>query len=234
MTDYKGGLAKKLAETTAALGWVEKRGTNASQGYKYAQAVDIFDAVRTELSKRNISFGLSQDDIHVHYPESGGQHITVKGSYTFTDGDTGEVEMGHWTGFDVDKAGKALWKALTGATKYIFITRFLLPTGDDPENDSAEKPSAPKVSASPTAPKPPTAEKVAGKLTDAQKKKLVIAAKERGLVESAQRHNFYLLATGKNDPNQLTSADLDKALAELADPDSKVVESALATTAVAA
>jgi len=232
LTDHKGGLAKKLAEVTAALGWVEKRGTNSAQGYKYAQAVDIFDAVRTELSARNISFGLSQDDINVHYPDGGGQHITVKGSYTFTDGDTGEVEMGHWTGFDVDKAGKALWKALTGATKYIFITKFLLPTGDDPENDSADKPERKPAEQASTGPKPPAAEKAekADKvgLTNAQKGKLAVVLREKGIESNDQRHLFLMTAVGKHSTSQMTSADLDKALAEAARDGSEAVSNALA------
>lgn len=229
MTDYKGGLARKLAEVTAALGWVEKRGTNSAQGYKYVQAVDIFDAVRTELSKRNVAFNMSQDDITVHYPEKGGQDITVKGSYTFTDGDTGEVVLGHWTGFDTDRAGKALWKLLTGATKYIFITTFLLPTGDDPENDSNEKPERqqPVQSASPTAPKPPAAEKVFV-MSPAQRRKLEAGMSQRGIESPAQRKMFVMSVSGKHSSKQMTSDDLDKAFAELEDADSEAVSNALA------
>lgn len=237
MTD-KGGLAKKLVAVTAALDWQEKRGTNAAQGYKYVQAVDIFDAVRTELTRQNVLFGMSQDDITVHYPEGGGQHVVVKGSYTFTDADTGEVELGHWTGFDIDKSGKALWKALTGATKYIFITRFMLPMGQDPEATDedgrstapAEKPkSEPKPVT--TGPTPPKAEQVKTErvgLTNPQKTKLAVVLKEKGIKSNDQRHMFLMTAVGKHSTSQMTSADLDKALAEAEKADSLAVTNALA------
>lgn len=228
-----GALAKKLVAVTAALDWQEKRGTNAAQGYKYVQAVDIFDAVRTELTKQNVLFGMSQDDITVHYPESGGQHIVVKGSYTFTDAETGEVELGHWTGFDIDKSGKALWKALTGATKYIFITRFMLPMGQDPEaTDEDGKSTAPaKSEAKTTGPTPPKAEQVKTErvgLTNPQKTKLAVVLKEKGIKSNDQRHMFLMTAVGKHSTSQMTSADLDKALAEAEKADSEAVSNALA------
>lgn len=230
MTDYKGGLAKKLAEVTKALGWIEKRGTNASQGYKYAQAVDIFDAVRTELSERGIAFGFSQDEINVHYPDGGGQHITVSGTYSFIDCETGEVIAGNWTGFDADKAGKALWKAITGGLKYVFISNFLLPTGDDPENESADKPAKSEPKPAPTTgPTPPKAEKVepAG-LTPKQRGLFMASLERRGITTDGQRKAFITFATGKMSSKQMTSADLDKALAELEDEGSKAVSNALA------
>lgn len=202
---------KKLVKVAAALGWVEKRGQHG-QGYSYAQAVDIFAAVRKELAAENVSFLFSQDEVTIHYPEGKSeQHVTIKGSYVFTDGDTGESVMGHWTGFDKDNAGKALWKALTGGLKYVFITNFLLPTGDDPEAlDDDGKSTAPKAqSAIPKAPKP-VAESRSDGISDAQMRLVKTIYGKAGVKDTDSAHRLSMALVGKHSTKQMTAADVDR------------------------
>ena len=42
-------------------------------------------------------------------------------------------------GTGADSGDKAPYKATTGAIKYALLTAFLIPTGDDPENDSGDR-----------------------------------------------------------------------------------------------
>jgi len=60
--------------------------------------------------------------------------LTVK--YTLMDGDSGETMEFTVLGQGEDSSDKATYKAMTGATKYALLKLFLIPTGDDPEDDT--------------------------------------------------------------------------------------------------
>lgn len=59
---------------------------------------------------------------------------TIDMRYSFYDAETGAVINGSFAGQGQDPADKGIWKALTGAIKYILTTTFFIPTGNDPEN----------------------------------------------------------------------------------------------------
>ena len=60
--------------------------------------------------------------------------VTVDG--TFIDGDTGEVmPIATFVGTGADTGDKGVFKAMTGAEKYLLLKAFLISTGDDPEGD---------------------------------------------------------------------------------------------------
>jgi len=59
-------------------------------------------------------------------------------TWQITDGETGEFVNFQSVGSGSDSTDKAVYKAMTGALKYALLLGFLIPTGDDPEN---EKPS---------------------------------------------------------------------------------------------
>jgi hypothetical protein len=65
--------------------------------------------------------------------------LTLRFTWTITDGDTGELFSFQSIGTGSDSSDKAAYKAATGALKYALLTAFLIPTGDDPENDSNDK-----------------------------------------------------------------------------------------------
>jgi hypothetical protein len=62
--------------------------------------------------------------------------LTLRFTWTLTDGDSGETISWQSIGTGSDATDKAAYKAATGALKYALLTGFLIPTGDDPENDS--------------------------------------------------------------------------------------------------
>ena len=63
---------------------------------------------------------------------------TLVVEFTFIDAETGETESFTVVGEGQDSGDKAVYKALTGATKYALMKTFLIPTGDDPERDEEE------------------------------------------------------------------------------------------------
>jgi len=138
MAGDKISLASKIAKVMQAVGYVEKGGTNAAQGYKFVQASAVADKVRAELVKLNISMTPSQIGIvNIGLTPSGKQStITLLYTWTLTDGETGETLTFQSVGTGADSGDKAAYKAATGALKYALLTGFLIPTGDDPEADA--------------------------------------------------------------------------------------------------
>jgi hypothetical protein len=131
-------LASKMVDIMKAVGYIRKSGTNQAQGYKYVMATDVADTVRDEMAKLNVSLVPSQIDvISQELTPSGKQTLlTLRFTWTLTDGDSGEFICWQSIGTGSDSGDKAAYKAATGALKYALLTGFLIPTGDDPENDT--------------------------------------------------------------------------------------------------
>jgi hypothetical protein len=127
-------LVQKLCEVMAAVGTVAKKGTNTFHNYKYAKEADIVEAIRGELSQRNLFIF---PHVTSHSRTDGITDIMVR--WTFTDGDSGEERWCDIPGSGQDKGDKGVYKALTGSEKYFLMKSFLIPTGDDPEADSKDE-----------------------------------------------------------------------------------------------
>lgn len=127
---------------------VAKNGDNKAQGYKYAMATDVYDAVRGELAKRFVVIlpTVLGADFVDKPTKSGGSltYCTVRVRYDFTDAESGEVSSVVIFGTGSDSGDKSVYKAMTGATKNCLINTFLIPTGDDPENEPRQKPPPPQ------------------------------------------------------------------------------------------
>lgn len=130
----------KLSEILKAVGYIEKTGTNASQGYKYVQAAAVADKIRDEFAKRSLTMLPSNIDVTESGLTPSGKQalVTLRVTWQITDGETGEFVTFQSVGSGSDSTDKAVYKAMTGALKYALLLGFLIPTGDDPEN---EKPS---------------------------------------------------------------------------------------------
>jgi hypothetical protein len=141
MAEAKKTLAAKLVDIMKAVGYIRKSGTNQAQGYKYVMATDVADAVRDEMAKNNVSMVPSAVDVVAEGLTPSGKQtlLTLRFTWTLTDGDTGETITFQSIGTGSDSSDKAAYKAATGALKYALLTAFLIPTGDDPENDSGDK-----------------------------------------------------------------------------------------------
>lgn len=131
------GLIKKLCQVMAAVERIPKRGVNTYHDYKYVMEADLCDAVRGELASRNVMIFPSMID-SARLPLTEKQTLTnVVMNYLFVDGDTGETQTIQMHGSGSDAGDKGIYKAITGATKYMLMKTFLIATGDDPEGDAA-------------------------------------------------------------------------------------------------
>lgn len=138
MAEAKTSLASKIAKVMQAVGYVEKGGTNSAQGYKFVQASAVADKVRAELTKLNVTLTPTNIDVISEGLTPSGKQtlITLRYTWTLTDGDSGETMTWQSVGTGADSGDKAVYKAATGALKYALLTGFLIPTGDDPEADA--------------------------------------------------------------------------------------------------
>ena len=130
-------LAAKIAQVMEAVGYVAKTGTNSAQGYKFVQASAVADKVREQLVKFNVSMTPTQIDVISEGLTPSGKQalLTLRFTWTLTDGESGETVSFQSVGTGADSGDKAAYKAATGALKYALLTGFLIPTGDDPEAD---------------------------------------------------------------------------------------------------
>lgn len=221
-------LAQRLLAANADLGWVEKAGKNKEQGYNYVQAVDILADVRDVLNKHGVVFSFSttkQTVTPVTKPDGKFTWLTeLQGDYAYTNADDkNDVQSGYWAGSATDTSDKGTWKAITGALKYVLLTNHLLPTGDDPENDTGEVKARSEKASSPL---PPTqrdttkAEKPeATGLSDKQRALLMASLRDRGVTIKEAQQFILNKACGKHSTKQMDSTDLDKVLGAIKDDD---------------
>lgn len=156
-------LVRKLAGVMGDVERVPKSGYNDHHRYSYATEADISAAVRKGMSDRGLM--LFPDVKKTEWDElptrNGKMKLcTLTVHFTVEDGDSGETRTFEIIGQGSDNGDKASYKALTGATKYAMLKLFLIPTGDDPETQTApaSQQQQPKQAA---APKPPEAPKAA-------------------------------------------------------------------------
>ena len=135
----KKNIYAKLLKVMGSLGWVEKRGENKTQNYKYVMADDVADKVRAELGKIGVAvtsdvFNTSESFLETKDKKIRIIHVDVL--WTFADVATGEAISVTCPGEAMDSGDKAIYKAMTGSLKYAMKMNFLLPTGEDPEEES--------------------------------------------------------------------------------------------------
>jgi len=172
--ETKTALVAKLAKVMGGLDRVPKRGRNEFHKYDYVMEADLADAVRQDLAQAGIMIfpqiltGTVQWTDTVNKDGNpNGKIFSAMFMFTFTDGEFSETVVVPGCGHD-NPGDKAPYKAMTGAEKYALMKTFLIPTGDDPEDDNGEaKPRATKVPAdeaprkTPAAPAAPAAGKSA-------------------------------------------------------------------------
>ncbi|MDJ0649603.1 MAG: ERF family protein [Xenococcaceae cyanobacterium MO_188.B19] len=147
----KAELFKKLLSVQKNLKPVAESGKNTFQKYKYATSIDVLEPVKKTCNEFGLFIYLDVVDSQI---EPG--RATCKICLTVVDCDSGEsvsiAAFGHaedWSHKENRPTGdKAIYKAITGATKYAVRAMFVLPSSDDPENsrDSNNYSSAKKQS----------------------------------------------------------------------------------------
>ena len=126
----KPSLAKKLAEIKSHVSRVAKNGYNEYHKYPYVLESDLLDVLGPRLAEANIMIWP-----HVDEYKKLGDVTFLMVTFKFEDGDSGETREVRIAGEGQDKGDKGVYKALTGATKYMLMKTFLVATGDDPEDE---------------------------------------------------------------------------------------------------
>jgi ERF superfamily len=136
-------LVTKLTRIMRTVGQIEKRGYNEVDEYSYATEGDVKDAFRPLLARANVLTTPRVLEIKsraVTLPlRSGPQDTWVSDlivEWAFRDGDSSEVFITQSAGSGEDKADKGVAKAITGSLKSLFLSMFLIRSGDDPDATS--------------------------------------------------------------------------------------------------
>lgn len=142
----------RLARVAAKAVYLQKKGNNEQQGYSYAQEADYLELAKPLLAEEGIWLSVSVDscDFRPMPPTAKGtarEMCVVKvvgtfqcnAAYEATDGNEELLHLDlvrvNSYGTGVDSGDKAVYKAITGAVKYLIAKNLQIPTGDDPESD---------------------------------------------------------------------------------------------------
>lgn len=151
--DPQQNLATKLCRILGQATYVQKKGRNTAQGYNYAMEADFLELIKPLLTEEKIIVLPRFQFIESHdgQTKNGSPvcRVTLALELTFLDAESGTSFVVSTIGQGVDSQDKAPYKAMTGALKYALSKTFLIPTGDDPENDSPEEKEEKKAAATP-------------------------------------------------------------------------------------
>lgn len=139
-------LFSKIATVTAGVATVPKNGFNSFHKYRYTTERDLLDALRGLLADQKLAIvpGVAHVEQFEAGDTKGGAVTRVTMTFTLVCGDTGASLTVGFAGDGQDKADKGIYKAYTGALKYFLMKCFLVPTGDDPEQEEAQPQAAPQ------------------------------------------------------------------------------------------
>ena len=140
MSDKKTIYAK-IAKVMSQVERVPKNGYNNFHKYEYATESDLTEAIRPILQEAGLAFFST-----VIEQERDGEFTKAKMEFTLADVETGETITRKYWGEGQAKGDKGLYKAYTGAVKSFLMKTFLIPTGDDPEQDEKPQQSQKEVS----------------------------------------------------------------------------------------
>ena len=122
-------LAERIIAVAEKLGAIGKDKKNAHFGYNYASAEKFIEAVREPMLEEGLilipNFAADWADT------AKGHTARLQARYTITDGK--EEISASVCGEGVDNGDKSIYKAMTGAHKYMLRLLFNLPMVDDPE-----------------------------------------------------------------------------------------------------
>ncbi|MFA5185389.1 MAG: ERF family protein [Patescibacteria group bacterium] len=139
-------LYAKLHAIMSEVDYIQKDKTNTHHNYRYASEKAIKEKLHSAFVSHGVLFFLSVTDVsNESVTTSNGNteaRTTAKMQYSFTDIESGEQFVGYFYGSGNDAGDKGLYKAITGAIKYILTSTFIIPTGDDPEEDDDDCNSA--------------------------------------------------------------------------------------------
>ena len=142
-------ILKKLSLIQKGIEVMPKGGYNDFNKYNYLMEAQVTTKIKELMDKNEIVFHYQSEVVDTkEYQNNKGNVqflVTVKVSYEFLDIDSAESVAGVVYGQGADSGDKGIYKAITGAIKYLYMKTFNIPTGDDTEKESPQfKKSNPK------------------------------------------------------------------------------------------
>jgi hypothetical protein len=134
-------IAKALHEVMSKVSYVQKSGKNAFHNYKYAGEADLLEVLRPAMVEAGLLLIPSVETIS-EVDASGNVFVQVAYTLAHKDGEVWPHKVvAAGCGNDMAKSGKTgdkgVYKAITGANKYLLFKLFQIETGDDPEKTEA-------------------------------------------------------------------------------------------------
>ncbi len=150
---YPAKILASLHAVMGAVGYVQKKGKNTFQNYKYAGEGNLLEVLRPAMVENGLLLIPSHRQINP-IDENGITLACVEYTLAHKDGDVWpEKIVVYGAGGDKNSKGvgdKGLYKALTGANKYLLFKLFQIETGDDPEKESEQDKDTPANDTKPT------------------------------------------------------------------------------------
>lgn len=145
-------LYRKLRDIMAAVSYIQKDKRNQAQGYNYLSEQAIKESLHDAMVEHGVLFMPSVGEVRhevIGLQNAKGERrdvllTTVSGFAQFIDVETGDSITVSMVGSGSDSNDKGTYKAITGALKYALTGAFLIPSGDDPENDGGKEESNPQ------------------------------------------------------------------------------------------
>jgi len=139
------GIYKKLHAIMSEANYIQKDKRNEFHRYSYASEAAIKEKIHELFVKHGVIpvFSAVNHFVAETAPTEKGKRqyrTTLDLAYTFYDIEDGSSVNGTIPGSGIDGEDKGTYKAITGALKYCLTSQFIIPTGDDPENEEGEKP----------------------------------------------------------------------------------------------
>lgn len=132
-------ISQALHQVMSSVGYIQKTGKNAFHGYKYAGEADLLEKLRPAMLEAGLLLIPSITSVSP-IDDHGVTTVQLEYSLVHKDGDVWPFKIGAaGQGGDKNKNGvgdKGLYKAITGANKYLLFKLFQIETGDDPENEA--------------------------------------------------------------------------------------------------
>lgn len=134
-------ILQALNKTYAECGYVQKKGRNETQNYKYAGEEQFIKDVRPAMVENGLlvlPVGYEVLKVDTVTTKNGGEmeRQTIRGTFEILH-TSGESLRVVGLGEGTDGGDKAIYKAMTGAYKYAIKQSFMIATGNDPEADES-------------------------------------------------------------------------------------------------
>lgn len=125
---------RKINKIMEEVGKIEKTGYNEFNKYKYATEEDVLKDLRPMLIKYRLVILPS-----IIQEKRENDLTTLTLNFRIIDIDSRDEILLPWVGYGSDKQDKGGYKAMTGAVKFFLSKTFLLPSGNDPEEERKAK-----------------------------------------------------------------------------------------------